>query len=61
MARIGTTTTRYLNHYRSSDKTMIKLLSKGFEDQSRYSSIGNIVATTWLISFEHIARNVLAA
>jgi len=39
----------------------MKLLSKGFEDRSRYSSVGNAVATTWLISFERIARNALAA
>ncbi|RYP06025.1 hypothetical protein DL765_009639 [Monosporascus sp. GIB2] len=61
MARTGTTTARYLDHCRSSDKTMIKLLSRDFEDRSRYGCIGNAVATTWLISFEHIARNALAA
>ncbi|KAJ9156840.1 hypothetical protein NKR19_g4108 [Coniochaeta hoffmannii] len=46
---------------KQADKTVIKLLSKGFEDRSRYSSVGNAVATTWLISFERIARNALAA
>ncbi|RYP79040.1 hypothetical protein DL771_000018 [Monosporascus sp. 5C6A] len=61
MARTGTTTARYLDHCRSSDKTMIKLLSKDFEDRGRYSSIRNAVATTWLISFEQISRNALAA
>ncbi|KAB5581164.1 hypothetical protein GE09DRAFT_1256464 [Coniochaeta sp. 2T2.1] len=61
MARTGTTTSRYLDHYRSSDKNLIKLLRKDFGDRSRYSSIGNAVATTWLISFEQISRNPLAA
>ncbi|RYP33540.1 hypothetical protein DL767_004715 [Monosporascus sp. MG133] len=61
MARTGTTTARYLDHCRSSDKTMIKLLSKDFEDRGRYSSDKNAIATTWLISFEQISRNPLAA
>lgn len=61
MARTGTTTARYLDHCRSSDMTVIKLLSQGFEDRSRYISVGNAVATTWVISFERIARNALAA
>jgi hypothetical protein len=61
MARMGTTSTRNLDHCRSSDKTVTKLLSKGFEDRSRYSSVGNAVAMTWLISFERISRNAFGA
>ena len=41
---------------------MIGLLSKDFEDRTRYKSTQNPVATTWLISFRHISRdNLLAA
>ncbi|KAF7136892.1 hypothetical protein CNMCM5793_006507 [Aspergillus hiratsukae] len=48
---------KYLDHCKSSDKTLIKLLSKDFEDRRRYKGSQNPVATTWLISFEHIARD----
>ncbi len=62
MAQTGMTTTRYLSHCRSDDKTSIKLLSKDFGDRSRYTDIKNPITTTWLISFEHISRdNPLAA
>ena len=41
---------------------MARLISNGFEDQYRYREIENPVATTWLISFQHIERdNKLAA
>lgn len=56
MAKTGMATSRYLQHCRSSDKTMIKLLSKNFEDRGRYRGIENAVAMTWLISFEQISR-----
>nr|XP_036586704.1 uncharacterized protein CTRU02_03292 [Colletotrichum truncatum]KAF6797261.1 hypothetical protein CTRU02_03292 [Colletotrichum truncatum] len=56
------TITRYLEYCRSSDDTLVRLLSKDFEDQGRYEDIQNPIATTWLISFEHISRdNRLAA
>jgi len=62
MAKTGTSTTRYLEHCRSSDKRLIKLLSKDFEDQGRYKTTKNPVATTWLISFDRISQiNRLAA
>ncbi|KAL7964914.1 hypothetical protein HDV63DRAFT_234690 [Trichoderma sp. SZMC 28014] len=57
MAKTGMATSRYLQHCRSSDKTMIKLLSKNFQDRGRYRGIENAVATTWLISFEQISRD----
>lgn len=38
-------------------KTLIKLLSKDCEDRARYKGTRNPVATTWLISFEHITRD----
>lgn len=64
MAKTGITITRYLDDYRSSnaDESMAKLLSRDFEDRTRYRGTNNPVATTWLISFEHISRdNQLAA
>lgn len=60
MAQTGMTTTKYLGHCQSSDKTLIELLSKDFEDRGRYKGVRNPVATTWLISFEHISRTPLA-
>ncbi|KAL6904431.1 hypothetical protein GGI43DRAFT_320078 [Trichoderma evansii] len=57
MAKTGMAISRYLQHCQSSDKSLIKLLSKDFEDRSRYRGIRNAVATTWLISFEQISRD----
>ncbi|ETS85342.1 hypothetical protein PFICI_03367 [Pestalotiopsis fici W106-1] len=57
MAKTRVSTTRYLAHCESSDETLIKLLSKDFGDRSRYDAAQNPVATTWLISFEHIKRD----
>lgn len=56
VAKTGISISRYSEHCRSSDKKLIKLLSKGFEDRSRYKNSVNPVATTWWISFKHIAR-----
>ncbi|RYC80729.1 hypothetical protein BFJ63_vAg16388 [Fusarium oxysporum f. sp. narcissi] len=58
MAKTGITTTAYLNHCQASDKTLIKLLSRNFEDRNRYKASDNLVAATWLISFEHISRDM---
>ncbi|KAK1960984.1 hypothetical protein LY78DRAFT_723460 [Colletotrichum sublineola] len=53
---------KYLGYCKKSDIKMVTLLSKDFEDEDRYEDIRNPVATTWLISFEHISRdNPLAA
>ncbi|KAI5460988.1 hypothetical protein BGZ63DRAFT_446076 [Mariannaea sp. PMI_226] len=57
MARTGMSTTKYLGHCQSSDKKLIALLSEEFEDRGRYKNAKNPVATTWLISFQHISRN----
>jgi len=62
MAKTGISTTKYLEICQSGDKKMVNLLSQDFEDRRRYKAIENPVATTWLISFDHIARrNPLAA
>lgn len=57
MAKNQTSTTQYLELCRSSDENMIKLLSRNFEDRHRYKNVQNPVATTWLISFRHIAEH----
>jgi tetratricopeptide (TPR) repeat protein len=50
-------TTTYCRIYETSDESMISLLSKEFGDEGRYNNTKNPVATTWLISFEHISRD----
>ncbi|KAI0887873.1 uncharacterized protein GGS22DRAFT_90148 [Annulohypoxylon maeteangense] len=57
LARTGMSVQKYLQHCRSNDKTMVKLLSQDFEDRGRYKDMNNPVATTWLISFNHIDRD----
>ncbi len=57
MSKTGMSTTKYLKHCQSSDETLIRLLSKDFEDRGRYNTIRNPVATTWFISFDHISRD----
>ncbi|KXH58327.1 hypothetical protein CSAL01_13102 [Colletotrichum salicis] len=56
------TVSKYLGYCKASNDKLVKLLSKDFDDQDRYEDIRNPVATTWLISFDYIARdNTLAA
>ncbi|EXL45103.1 hypothetical protein FOCG_13864 [Fusarium oxysporum f. sp. radicis-lycopersici 26381] len=57
MFKTGISTARYLEYCLSSDATLVKLLSREFEDRGRYDRIKNPVATTWLISFKHISRD----
>jgi len=53
---------RYLSLLNEQEDDVIELLSEEFEDDWRYPSVKNPVATTWLISFEQIQRrNPLAA
>ncbi|KAH8658626.1 hypothetical protein BGZ60DRAFT_507289 [Tricladium varicosporioides] len=53
---------QYLEVYDSSDQELIELLSIDFEDQGRYKTIKNPIASTWWISFYHIQKdNQLAA
>lgn len=46
----------YLSLLTEQEEGVIDLLSKEFEDDGRYGNIKNPVATTFLISFEHIRR-----
>lgn len=57
MTETGISATKYLNFCRSSPKNLTRLISNDFEDQYRYREIENPVATTWLISFQHIERD----
>lgn len=46
----------YLELYAGSEAEVMEILSENFEDQGRYRTIGNSIATTWLISFSQISR-----
>ena len=47
----------YLELLDQSEVEVIKLLSKDFGDPTRYPNAKNPVATTWLISFDHIRQH----
>ncbi|KAF2964765.1 hypothetical protein GQX73_g8791 [Xylaria multiplex] len=54
------TVSQYLEFCRGSNADLIELLSRQFEDRHRYKGLAktqNPVATTWLISFEHISQH----
>ncbi|RSL50075.1 hypothetical protein CEP54_012103 [Fusarium duplospermum] len=56
------TTTRYLGLLRGTEQEMTSLLSREFPDRTRYRESKNAVATTWLVSFDHIlAHDPIAA
>jgi hypothetical protein len=44
----------YLLLLNEQEEVVIKLLSEDFEDDWRYPSVKNPVATTWMVSFEQI-------
>ncbi len=46
MAETGSSTTDYLGHCQSNDKTIMHLLSGNFEGRSRDSRKDNAIATT---------------
>ena len=48
---------RYLQLYRQSNSTKIKLLSDNFEDEERHALSKNPIATTWCVSFEYIEKH----
>ncbi|KAL1989626.1 hypothetical protein VTN49DRAFT_6823 [Thermomyces lanuginosus] len=54
MTKKQISTSEYLDHCQSSDRDMVELLSKDFEDPHRYKERENPIATTWLISFREI-------
>ena len=52
----GITPSDYLSLLEEQEQDVVDLLSENFEDEGRYQDVKNPVATTWLISFEHIRR-----
>ncbi|KAH8660124.1 hypothetical protein BX600DRAFT_522911 [Xylariales sp. PMI_506] len=57
MAATGETTTDYLEHCHTSKESEIELLNTEFEDRYRYPDNANPIATTWLISFQHLIQS----
>jgi tetratricopeptide (TPR) repeat protein len=53
----GNTLSEYLSLLEEQEQDVVELLSEDFEDDRRYEDIKNPVATTWLISFQHIQRS----
>ncbi|KAF2004693.1 FabD/lysophospholipase-like protein [Amniculicola lignicola CBS 123094] len=51
-----TTLAKYLGLLVEQEEDVVDLLSKDFEDESRYHGIKNPVAATWLISFEQMCE-----
>ncbi|KAK8002369.1 response regulator [Apiospora arundinis] len=51
------TVLKYLSYCQSSDQSMIRMLSKAFDDRGRYQATQNPIAVTWLVSFRHISRD----
>ncbi|KAI6611439.1 hypothetical protein MCOR14_011854 [Pyricularia oryzae] len=49
--------TAHLQAREASNQNMIAMLSRDFGEQDRYEKTANAIATTWLISFEQIARD----
>jgi tetratricopeptide (TPR) repeat protein len=52
----GIVLSEYLSLLEEQEQDVVELLSEEFEDDGRYEDIKNPVATTWLISFEHIRQ-----
>ncbi|KAI1317286.1 P-loop containing nucleoside triphosphate hydrolase protein [Xylariaceae sp. FL0255] len=47
----------YLSSLKGTQQDLISLLSRNFQDNTRYRRSDNAVATTWLVSFEQIRRD----
>ena len=52
----GLTFSDYSSLLKSQEQDVIDLLSEDFEDEGQYRGKKNPIATTWLISFEHIRQ-----
>ncbi|KAI1746899.1 hypothetical protein F4782DRAFT_522988 [Xylaria castorea] len=48
---------KYLALLRNTEQNLVKLMSREFHDNTRYQGSQNAVATTWLVSFDHIRRS----
>ena len=56
MKKNSMTIQKYLGYCQSGDDTLMRLLSKDFDDRGRYEAAQNPVAMTWLISFKQISQ-----
>lgn len=54
--RNSTPLNRYLALLQSTDRSLIELLKKDFQDANRANESHNAVVATWLISFQHIQQ-----
>ena len=52
----GIALSEYLALLEEQEQDVIDLLNEDFDDDGRYEDVKNPVATTWLVSFEHIRR-----
>jgi tetratricopeptide (TPR) repeat protein len=52
--RNSTPIQKYLRLLRNTEKDMVDLLRKEFQDNTRYKESANAVATTWVVSFNQI-------
>ncbi|KAL9639812.1 MAG: hypothetical protein Q9204_000952 [Flavoplaca sp. TL-2023a] len=58
----GSTPARYLELYEANDSNRVELLSQDFEDDTRDPELKNPIASTWIVTFEHMkAQQPLAA
>jgi hypothetical protein len=55
------TVAEYLVLLRGTEQDITSLMSREFQDSSRYKGSQNAVATTWLVSFEQICKSDSAA
>ncbi|KAK0705593.1 P-loop containing nucleoside triphosphate hydrolase protein [Lasiosphaeris hirsuta] len=47
----------YLKLLRGTEQDMVSLMSREFRDSTRYEGTQNAIATTWLVSFDHIRKS----
>ncbi|KIW11295.1 hypothetical protein PV08_10595 [Exophiala spinifera] len=52
---------KYVELLQGTEQDVVKLLSREFHDPTRYSGVGNAMATTWLVSFQQIQKTDAAA
>ncbi|KAI8944499.1 hypothetical protein F4801DRAFT_599698 [Xylaria longipes] len=48
---------KYLALLRNTEQNLVSLMSREFQDNTRYRGSQNAVATTWLVSFDQIRRS----
>ncbi|KAF2474350.1 TPR repeat protein [Lindgomyces ingoldianus] len=52
--RTGVSIAKYLQLLQSTEQDLVELMSREFRDDTRYKDSANAVATTWVVSFNHI-------